>query len=284
MANSSLFTELKNIVRSSCGALKTGVVSRFVADAMSIALYLKPSIIIDYWHVTKEQVSKTIGLLQNFFEREELRSVAINSSYAGNFSFRSFLSISLSELQIVNFNDAVLIINMKALSMWIENDEINFVDLRTYTPVICSQPVRAELINTFKCIIEMNGNGYSDLKFTLMGGPTFLGILLGYPIVYVCEENSDLVKESSAISNVDLCIYKCFIRLTNYTQFQCKENPSFLNNHELYSFSIPQFLYEEVRVAVENWKSTIFTNIDAFGLHASLDIIENIINLPSVSL
>jgi hypothetical protein len=248
-----------DIVTGSFGKQRKDVISRFVRDVVCVALSFKPSILIDYCHLSLTQVHDALKALVDY-----------SDDYMGEF---------LRQVRCVCFDNTILLVNSSALVKCLDTNLPAFIDLTCNAPVVCTYTQHVNVAVQTKRLLDTNQSEWDGSSYPNVAGPTLCGMLLGYPVVYVCNVDSDLTSESQCLSNRDLCVIKCSVGFTGKASETTKW-------HELYSFSVPLSLRADVTGAIELWKHRMSQHEARFANRnrVTLTIAENVVNLPSVSL
>lgn len=179
-----------------------------------------------------------------------------------------FLSLRDSQVLVQTLKDKNLI-NETVSVLNIGDQEVVFVNTKGLLEFVTRKPSAFKLVGTvnsslflvssckvlakletliYNCIqnYDTNASGIVLHPPEDICGSTLLGICLGYPVIYLF--NSDLVR---LIEYENLVCYK-MQTISKIPEFQ---------DIELFCFSVPQFIHDEVKPHIDNWYKSLLSSI-----------------------
>lgn len=177
---------------------------------------------------------------------------------------------SLRDLTVVEFALDQLFILPSQLLHYLSTRQREFIDVGKETPELMSdEPADAakltEILSTWN--ISINRGLTLDLNpEDFKSGPSVFGLLIGYPIIYYIET------ESNCLSNTMLSVVNCKI---NFEE----------DSHLLCSFSCPVYIRDtnsQVAGCIRDWISYATASFSEYGL--KVDISESTLSCVSLTL
>ncbi|XP_053562618.1 UPF0739 protein C1orf74 homolog [Bombina bombina] len=237
------------------------VTLKLAADVLAVDCGLKPCFLYDYSAAGVSQIESYVKELQH-------------------------LGLLQGHLHILNIEGNILIINVPMaishLETLLHSEELPIIDVSVYLkqPVICSKNQISEIQSQLSEILhhllqyqikQSTITSVGDICCPDWNLCTIFGYLLGFPSTYWFDTSKSFDNCLSLMPLQHVVVHASCARID-------------LNKVHIYSFTVPQFVYQSLNIPLQSWKDKLHQRFNEQSNFTDLQISINTVTLAAVTL
>ncbi|XP_041461011.1 UPF0739 protein C1orf74 homolog [Lytechinus variegatus] len=287
------------------------------SDIMAVIGGIKPGFLYDYSTCDSKSLDKLVAEMESLTKWETQKADispspdSDSSEMVANHGIRTTGTLNIKD-DVVVFNKEILIRKLKHFIFTMksnatddsdrlgEENPYTLVDVsgKLSNPTLADRSITQEIVIIAKDILTQIEAEFADprrssgeVAVTIhiedhWNVSTIFGLLLGYPVLYWYQVDTQDNCLAYTPLSVIKCTCKCMVKTNNCGSENVCRSVREMSNHDhvMYSFSIPSIFLEHASKRIAEWKESICHAVDLCEYFTSASFECNTVTLPIVAL